>query len=196
MTLASQSERQPYDNARFFDPFADPPLSNDLLPWYQYQIHQDTPLPPSDTTWPYQTREEDPVSQDERLSKPAHPPTPHHGMSSSKSSSSSDHMPDHDLIQRFSGSKQLKNGSRAQKRTHSQLGQNPIAISRIAKKSTRENPEFFCARGCQKRVRRLSDLDRHEKTQHGMIAEEDMFRCLLCSPEKDHKYKVMYNLLA
>lgn len=193
--LASQKDDPPYENAEFSWVTTSQRLTNDTPQRHQPQPYWNNRNPLSDTTTPYQTTKNSSASQDERFWVPMHPSTPHSKIASSDTSSFEYRTTDDDPVEKLSATKQSKKGGRTHKPIHGQLNKTPIAISRIARKPTKEKVHFFCAReGCEKQVSRLSDLDRHEKTQHGR--EEDGFACLFCSLGKEKKFSVLYNLRA
>lgn len=195
MALASRDDDPLYENAEFSWVTTGQSISNDMLQPHHPELCWDSQNRLSDNTTPYQTTEDSSASQDERYWAPKHPPIPYYKISSSDTSSSEYRTTDDDCVEKLSTSKQYKKGRLTHKATHGQLNQNRIAISRIARKPAKEKVHFLCARGgCKKRVSRLSDLDRHEKTQHGR--EEDGFACLFCSPEREKKFSVLYNLRA
>ena len=195
MTLAGQADDSPYGNAEFSWTTTSQGLWNNTLQHPRSRQYRDCrDLLPSNTT-PYQITEDSSASQNEQFWVPMHPRKPRHSVSTSGTSSSGYRTFDSDRVNKFSSSKESKRGGPRHGFIHGQLNQNPIAISRVAKKTAKEKTHFFCARGgCKKLVSRLSDLDRHDKTQHGK--EEDGFPCSFCPLEKQKRFSVIYNLRA
>lgn len=194
-TLAGHVDDPPYGNTEFSWTTTSQGPWNNTLQHPRAQQYRDSQDPLSSNTTPYQITEDSSTSQNEHFWVPMHPQKPRHSISTSGTSSSGYRTFDRARVERFSSSKGSKRGGPRHRFIHGPLDQSPIAISRIASKPAKERAHFFCARGgCEKQAGRLSDLDRHEKTQHGR--EEDGFPCLFCPLERQKKFSVIYNLRA
>ncbi len=149
----------------------------------------------SDASATYSTMGESSSSESEHSLVPVQIPQPQHEISPSNTSSPGNLADDHLPTEKASTSRVSSDGSLVHKPFHGPIKQNAVAIPRSIPRPARVKVHILCARvGCTKRVNRISDLDRHEKTQHRRGNRG--FRCVLCPPNRGRVFSVTYNLRA
>lgn len=195
MTPSSEDHVPVLENGNFYWATKTDDQLGESLQYQQSQPRWDTRNICSDASITYSIMEDSSVPEVELSWAPVQIPHPQNEISPSNTSSPGTLAADHLPTEKPSTSGDSSDGSPKHKLILSGMKQNAVAIPRSIPRPARVKSYILCAReGCTKRVNRISDLDRHETTQHRR--GNRVFMCDFCPRNRARVFGVSYNLRA